>query len=357
VAKPPSIRRKGGSGGAGKEAAAVVAAAGAAVVGGKLAWDKLASGSRDQRAFRLFNGELVPDGIRRIARGQLDALSEELAEASKRSIGDAVHDTRKRLKRLRANLRLVRDAVGDEVYRKENATFRRAGRRLSGVRDAKVLVDTLDALAERFRDELAAEAISKLRSQLVAEHKSALESLRADPAVVEGVLTRLKTARRRTAGWTFETEGFAALAPGLRRIYRRGRRLMRAAAAEPTNENLHEWRKRTKDLWHVLQIVRPAAPKRAKKLAKRAHALSDLLGEDHDLAVLRDYIEAHPGLFGDDAARAALLALLDRRRGSLQRAAFELGRSLYKQPPKRFVRRLERGWEKRMPERPGHAVA
>jgi CHAD domain-containing protein len=262
----------------------VVAAAGAAAVTGKLARDKLASRSRDQRR-------------------------------------KSVHEARKRL------------------------------------RDAEVLVETLDALAERFRDQLAPEATATLRSRLEEEHERALESLRRDPAAVEGVLTTLTTARRRTAGWNLEADGFAALAPGLRRIYRRGRRRMRAAAAEPTTEHLHEWRKRTKDLWHALQIVRQAAPKRTKKLAKRAHALSDLLGDDHDLAVLRDYIEAHQELFADDATRAALVALLDRRRGSLQRAAFDLGRTIYKRRPKRFVRALERGWEKRVPRQPAHAIA
>jgi CHAD domain-containing protein len=132
---------------------------------------------------------------------------------------------------------------------------------------------------------------------------------------------------------------------------------MRAAAADPTTENLHEWRKRTKDLWHALQILRPAAPERTRKLAKRAHALSDLLGSDHDLAVLRDYVEAHADCFPDDASRAALVALLDRRRRSLQRAALDLGRSVYGRRPKRFVRALERGWEKRAPGPPQYAVA
>jgi hypothetical protein len=44
----------------------------------------------------------------------------------------------------------------------------------------------------------------------------------------------------------------------LRRIYRRGRKAMQHAQADPTNENLHEWRKRVKDLWHAEQILRPA---------------------------------------------------------------------------------------------------
>jgi hypothetical protein len=45
-------------------------------------------------------GEFVPDGIRRIARGQLDDAVEELEGASDEELGQAVHEMRKRLKRL-----------------------------------------------------------------------------------------------------------------------------------------------------------------------------------------------------------------------------------------------------------------
>ena len=245
-------------------------------------------------------------------------------------------------------MRVARDALGERTYARENAAFRDAGRLLSGPRDSKVLLETLDELARRFADELDPEAIAPLRARLVEEHERATELLKQDPQVIQDVRKALRAARRRTAGWKFDADGFDALAPGLERIYRRGRRRMRAAAAEPTSENFHEWRKRSKDLWHALQIVRPAQPKRLKKLARQTHELSDLLGDDHDLAVLRAYIESHEDLL-EEPARAALLALIDRRRRALQRDALALGRRLYKRPPKRFVRELARGWRKRVP--------
>ncbi len=351
-------KRRGSTSKTGKEAAAAVAVAGAAAVGGKLAWEKLSGSNHDSaRAYRLYEHEFVPDGIRRIARGQLDNAREELGRTSKRNLGEAVHETRKRLKRLRAVLRLARDAVGEETYRRENASFRDLGRRLSAARDANVLVETLDGLRERFADELPPKASDALRARLKREHRRALDSLQKDEATVGAVTGELEEARMRTADWTLEPEGFEGLEPGLRRIYRRGRRAMRSAAAEPTNENFHEWRKRVKDLWYVAQITRAAAPKRMTRLAKQAHQLSDLLGDDHDLAVLRSYIEAHPRSFDDTASRRALLGVLDRRRQSLQQEAIDLGRRVYKAPPKRFARSVERGWRRRARRQPQPAAA
>ncbi|MDX6689127.1 MAG: hypothetical protein QOG15_584 [Solirubrobacteraceae bacterium] len=339
-------------------AAAAIAAAGAAAAGGKLVHDRRAAGhdAEPDRAYRLRSDEFVPDGIRRIARGQLDSAHEQLHGAGTRGLGEGVHATRKHLKRLRAALRLTRAAIGDATYDRENTAFRMAGRRLSAGRDAAVLVETLDALRSRFAEELAPAATDRLRDALVADHDRALAGLREGGDDVEAALAAVSDARARTPGWTFATDGVEALAPGMGRIYRRGRKRMRAARTEPTTENLHEARKRAKDLWHAAQIMRPAAPKRMKQLAADAHALADLLGDDHDLAVLREYVERHPQHFDDDDRRQALLAVLDRRRAALQRRALERGRRLYERSPKRFVADLERGWRKRAAqERPAVA--
>jgi CHAD domain-containing protein len=336
-------------------AAAAAALAGAAVAGGKLVHDRRAgraAADGPDRTYRLRSDEYVPDGIRRIAGGQLLSAHDDLADATKQTLGDAVHEARKRFKRLRACLRLSRDALGDETYDRENTAFRMAGRRLSGVRDAEVLVETLDGLRERFAEELPDAATDGLRARLREEHEQAVEGLRENDAAIDMTLGELEAARTRAAGWTLDADGFAAVKPGLHRIYRRGRKRMRTATREPTTDNLHEARKRVKDLWHATQIVRPASPKKLKRLSKRAHHLADLLGDDHDLAVLRDYVERHPQAFDEESSKQALLAVIDRRRTALQRDALKLGARLYKRPPRRFVGRIERGWRKRAVSRP-----
>jgi CHAD domain-containing protein len=339
-----------------KEVAAAAALVGAVGVGGKLAHDRRARSRRDsERAFCLRNDEPIPDGIRRIARGQLDQAHDELADGHKRKLATAVHDTRKAFKRLRAIVRLARGTLGEETYRRENIALRDGGRRLAGVRDASVLIETLDALDEACGTDLPGHATTKLRAQLKDERKQALASLRADDRLVAAVVDEIDGARTRTAAWTFDGTGFKALEPGLRRIYRRGRSAMRRAQEEPTNENLHRWRRRVKDLWHAEQILRPTSPKRMKKLVKRTHGLADLLGDDHDLAELRDHVATHGGCFDDRAAQTALTAVIDRRRKVLQDEAFALGPKVYRQSSGQFAKANRRRWRKRA--RPSEAAA
>jgi CHAD domain-containing protein len=307
---------------------------------------------RRQRRFRLHADETIPDGIRRVARGQLDAAGDDLAGVTKPGLGEAVHATRKRLKRVRATLRLAREGLGDDAYQRENTHLRMVAGRLSAARDARVLLDTLSALEERFEDELPAGATARLRAHLEENHERALQSMAEEGDVAGTTAQALAEARARTAQWAFEHDGFEALRPGLRRIYRRGRKRLRAACADPSVENLHDYRKRVKDLWHAAQLLRPAHPKRMKRLSRRAHEVADLLGDDHDLSVLREYVEVHPQLVEDAAARDALLAVLDRRRDELRRRALKLGRRLHKRSPERFVDSVERGWRKRAAARP-----
>lgn len=311
-----------------------------------------ATNDKPHRAYRLRVDEYLPDGIRRIARGRLEIAHDTLSGASRHDLGEAIHETRKRLKRLRALVRLARDAIGQETYERENTAFRDAGRHLAARRDAQVLLETLDALRERFADELPRRATIGLRARLGDERKHAEASASSDDAGIAAVLSALEDGLIRTPAWTFERDGFDALSPGLRRIYRRGRKRMRAARKDPSPENLHEWRKRVKDLWHATQIVRVAKPKRLKRVSRRAHDLADLLGDGHDLSMLRAYVKTHPECFEDEASAHALLALIDRRSDKLRDKALDRGRRLYKRSPKRFVRKIERGWRKRASDQP-----
>jgi CHAD domain-containing protein len=297
--------------------------------------------AHDQRQFRLADGERAPDGVRRIARGQLEMSIERLDGGTDEDLGTAVHETRKSLKRLRATVRLARDELGDEAYRRENVAFRDAGRRLGGARDSRVLLETFDALTERYGDEAPPERFERFKRTLVGQHGAAQRRLHEDAAIDE-VVVELRRACARLGDWQLERRGLDALAPGFRRIYRGGRRAYRTARKEPSTENLHELRKRAKYLWYAAQIVRPAAPKKMKRIARRAHELSDLIGEDHDLALLAQRGNERRDRFADATAAGELAALTERRRAELRRNALELGRRIFKKKPRKVARPLEK---------------
>ena len=82
-----------------------------------------------------------------------------------------------------------------------------------------------------------------------------------------------------------------------------------------------------------------------RRVARRADDLGELLGEEHDLALLaaRVRAEAKAGrASGPPGAgtRRVLLRLIARRRRKLRRRALRDGERLYGRAPEKFVRRV-----------------
>ncbi len=277
-------------------------------------------------------GEPLSKAVGRIARGRIDHALDELRGRTDSTPEEAVHGARKDMKKLRALLRLVRGELGEQRYARENACFRDAARELAGARDADVMLETLDSL------DLAAGLRWELRKVIQASHERDGAGNDREAASRDAVAI-LKEGRQRVGDWPLEDDSFEALAGGLRRTYRRGRRDFKAARAESSVEALHEWRKRVKDRWYHHMLLRRLWPPVMTALGDEAHELSDRLGDDHDLAVLADWFKEHTEPDQD------LQAAIERRRGQLQQEAFELGARLYADKPSAYVRRLERLWD------------
>jgi len=147
-------------------------------------------------------------------------------------------------------------------------------------------------------------------------------------------------ALARLPDWQIAREGWAALEAGLRRVYRTGHRALALAAETSSMENLHEVRKQAKYLWHQLQLVEGVWTGAGKELIDQTHKLSTLLGEDHDLAVLRQTLAADPLSFGGHRVLKAVFAVIDGRREELEKEAFALGFEIYDDPSKIFITRI-----------------
>ena len=230
-----------------------------------------------------------------------------------------IHGARKQLKRARATLRLLRASIGDEAYRRENIAARDAARPLSKARDEEVLSQAHEGLVERFG---AAASGVYLRQ---SAHE--LPTLQLDR--IKAALERSMTHARE---WQLDDADWDCIEQGLRSTYRRGRHALRRSRKGRATEDLHEWRKQTKYLWHQLQVVTPLAHGPIGELADEFHQLADYLGDEHDLAVLRE------------RAAGKLTELIDRRREELQDKAFALGERLYADKSKTFIHGLQKQW-------------
>lgn len=291
--------------------------------------------------FKLMADEDVESGIRRVAYEQLDKCLDELDDASL-DAHETVHQVRKRCKKLRGLLRLVRPALG-YAYRVENAWYRDAAQRLAHVRDAHSMIETVDALAAHFGDLIDPKTFTALRERLSDRHAAILRDSARIDAELAAFRERMLEARERVHTWQLEESGFAAVRAGLLTTYVRGQKAMHRAYLDGGEPAFHEWRKRTKYHWYHLRLLRDLWEAPLSAVSKTADELSHLLGEDHDLALVRQWLLGQGGseIPADEGIVQAVLGLIDRRQAELRLRAEPAGLRLYAEKAKHLDRRIQ----------------
>ena len=292
------------------------------------------------RTYRLKDSESPPAGLERIAHGRIANALDELRGKGSDGFAESVHEARKDLKKLRSVLRLVREELGDDLYRRENERFRDAGRLLSGARDAEVKLETIGALRKEDGDMPTKKTLRNYIRVLESER----DEHSADHAELERAATEIEAGSAAIQDWDLERDSWELISPGLTRAYRRGRNRFRDSQQDPNVENIHEWRKRVKDLWYHLRILQPVWPELLEETADQAHQLSDALGDHHDLAVLADDARDRRDRFKSETDLESLLAAIERRQDQLLSRALALGARLYAEKPKAFTDRLQGYW-------------
>lgn len=291
--------------------------------------------------YRFEHDESLSDGTRRIAH-ELLAESEDLLEIADDDAVASVHQVRKNCKKLRGLIRLVRPAMGG-AYTTANGAFRDAGRELAGIRDAHALLGTFDALVAAPDAAVGNGGVSAVRAGIAERADTASQRVAVDEGRVGRVRELLSVGGgqidRRPLDGDVDT-----IAKGVYKTYRRGRRRWRDNMFDPSDEKLHEWRKRAKYTWYHLRLLGDAAPSVLEPLIGRFKDLSDALGDDHDLAVLTAQLRGDPAAFGGDAEVHRALHIIAVRRDDLQRRARSLGSRLYVERADAFSERLASYW-------------
>ena len=100
--------------------------------------------------------------------------------------------------------------------------------------------------------------------------------------------------RRRLAGIVFREFGRPECRKRLRRAYRRARDQWWLAVSDPTDENLHEWRKLTKILLNQLRLVRPWATTTLPRYRTALAELDERLGQARDSSHLAGILRGVP---------------------------------------------------------------
>jgi CHAD domain-containing protein len=301
--------------------------------------------------FSLQSFEPLSVGIRRLVGEQLaGAVRHLLSQAAPAGEGsdpvEAIHETRKCLKRVRTILRLARRALGRSQAQAINLRLRDVGQALSPYRDRQMLTEAIARLAKQTASSPFAEALAPVQTALSSRHppmplpeellQAIVPTLRTVAATLDDALLKMSESKLRVS-----------LRAGLRRMLRRGGRAYFLAYSEPSDENFHAYRKRVKDVYYTACLLHPTRPQRLSGWVDLLDALSEDLGDEHDLGILATVLHEQP--IADSAATTLTLQLIARRRQDLRATARVGGGRLYQRSAKDTTQSMTRGLSRKKP--------
>lgn len=285
-------------------------------------------------SYELRADETLGDGLRRIVCRQIEGAI--CASKAKQNGKDSpVHETRKHLKKARAALRLVRGEIKRAVWKREDRCLRKVGQLISGVRDAEVRLQTVRQLHEFARGKRR--SFQETEELLSFELDSFLAAFSEWPREAD---ERLGRTLERIKEWPLDELSCKRLRENVQTTYKRGRQVLKTAIKKTNTKNLHAFRKRAKELWYQLRLLRPLAPRVFKELNDELKTIGECLGQVHDLAFVAQRLSSIGP--ARKQGHRILNAIIASRGNELEFTAIALGERFYAERPRQFARRISR---------------
>lgn len=303
-------------------------------------------------AWQLKSNESISQGVQRIALEQIRISLKNLSDPNA-DFDITIHEIRKTYKKIRALLRYFKQSLDKDKYKKHNQFFRDSARHISQIRDSFVQVETFEALAEKYKEDLNQEYCEIVRQELNKTYGVHKCSSTSDATITQEIKKHLKQSRKLIKAWPSPKDDQEILESGLRKLYKTGKKYLKLCHQEPTSEHFHELRKQVKYLWYQISIFRPCFPELINRIASLFHELSNLLGTEHDLHILRQAITrmsdpSNQGILGYpdlDCQREQLFTKIATWQSEIQSEALRLGDRLLIESPSEFSQRFFNYWK------------
>jgi len=243
---------------------------------------------------------------------------------------EAVHQSRKALRRARAVLGLVGAALPNSERRAVKTALQEARRALSTVRDHAVAPETLTQLTLDDDDRAIATQVLANAAAAVPAVAETRQLLAESAARAAAQAEALQTALPHEIAWD-------TVAEGLRTTYGDARRA--SAGAKRSKAWFHTWRRRSKELVYQLELIARQAGPRVTAIHDELSGVTDTLGPAVDLIMVREFVATYAQGIPPEAI-AHLRASIDSQLDDLMKAARKAARDAYRQKPKKLEKRI-----------------
>jgi CHAD domain-containing protein len=249
-----------------------------------------------------------------------------------------VHEARKSCKEARALLRLIGPQIGKAEYSRQQEHYKAISGKLSGSRDAAVRVKTWQQLVKE-KAALQEQRYDAIDCFLSGQQKlNPLEAKGREFFIELALEVEVQSATPEE--WDLP-KSLSTLMPNLKLIYQKARDAERKANSSDEIEAFHQFRKRSKDLFYCLRVLRPMFGKGLKSKVNKLEVMTELQGLANDQAVLLEYLADHRHEIDLDdeqwnLAEACIVAKLQ----ALQKQTHKRAKSLISASAASFIKSL-----------------
>jgi len=255
----------------------------------------------------------------RVAAGSVD-----------RNITTAVHEYRKALRRARAVLLLLADALPKHERRAVRLALRDARRALGTARDHAVAPDAVTLVQLGEVEQHAADAILSAAREAVPQLSEIKQLLNEGAARTAAQVEALEAALPQTIAWT-------TVVHGLRSVYQDARNARKSA--KRSKRAFHTWRRRSKELAYQLDVIAAFTGEGVSELQREIEAVVDTQGPAVDLLMLREFVRTHAGPTAPESLDA-LVSAIKQQVEDLMADSRRAGKDAFRRKPRRFAKKL-----------------
>lgn len=256
--------------------------------------------------------------------------AKKAAAKTEQNAAHAIHDSRKALRRARAVLELLADALPKSEHKAVRRALQESRRALSNVRDHGVAPDTFAKLTLDDEDRATGRKILDNAAEAmpaVAEVKQLLNDAAAKAAAQ---VEALEAALPQELHWS-------TVGVGLRAVYSAARDARKKA--KKSAAAFHSWRRRTKELVYQLGILAEHAGTRTLEIHDEVAAVTPALSDAVDIIMLSEFCDTY-GQGVSPEALEKLQATIHEHLGDLMKTARKQAKAPFEAGGKAFAKRV-----------------
>lgn len=260
----------------------------------------------------------------------------QLADEAPGQLVEPVHLIRKRLKFLRAFVKLTQFCSNEHNYKPSNYILRDTGRTVSDCRDAHVRGILLTEFSQNELTKNLVDELAEINDSITRKIETNLFSGRS---AFDEIITEISSVELNNYFESLEPDA-NCLIDGLALGYKKSYHAFHSELKSHEADLLHEWRKRTKDLQYQLEALLSSFPGQIPLTYEDVCELCEKLGRINDLFMFLEWLDSIEDSVEAKKQIADLKNILDKELKSLEEQADAMGGSLFSLNPEDFSKSL-----------------